>query len=372
LNKKTPLNNQSFIEILLLASGSISIVYLLAMVLIVALSKKHTTPTPTNEGVSVIIAAHNEYENLKLFLPTVLNQEYPLYEVLVVCDRCTDASIAFLKSINHSALRIIEIPTHTEGLNPKKAALQEAIQQAKYPWILTTDADCYPATNKWINEMMQAKKTKQICLGLSMYQQKFTFLNFFIQFETLFTGIQYSSWAKIGKPYMAVGRNLLYLKELFINNQGFGKHENHLGGDDDLLIQSIAFSSNTTVATNPKSFTVSRPSETYLQWWRQKHRHLHAGKQYPSSILMALGIYPLTSAIFHFLCFYCFFSLNLEVIMTIYILRTCIFISIFAWIGYKWNLRLSIFFLAIAEVTYLIYLLFAGIYNLAVPIKKWK
>ncbi len=366
------MNNQSFIEMLLIASGTISIVYLLVMALVVAFHKNKTAPTAINEGVSVIIAAHNEYENLKLFLPTILNQEYPNFEVLVVCDRCTDESIGYLKSITHPALHILEIHTQTDGLQPKKAALTEGIKIAKHPWILATDADCYAVSNKWIEEMMLAKNNKQVCLGLSMYQQKFTFLNFFIQFETLFTGIQYSSWAKMGKPYMAVGRNLLYARELFINNQGFGKYGYHLGGDDDLLIQSIAFSKNTSVATNPNSFTISRPSETYTQWWRQKHRHLHAGKQYPLAVLMGLGIYPLTSALFHFLCFYCFFTLNLEVVMTIYILRTCIFISIFVGIGYKWNIRLSIFFLAIAEVTYLIYLLFAGIYNLAVPIKKWK
>jgi hypothetical protein len=37
-----------------------------------------------------------------------------------------------------------------------------------------------------------------------------------IRFETLLTAMQYFSWAKVGHPYMGVGRNLTYKKEEFL------------------------------------------------------------------------------------------------------------------------------------------------------------
>ncbi len=365
------MNSQSFIEILFYASGILSIGYLLFMAITLA-SYKQSSSATTNEGVSIVIAAHNEYENLRAFLPAILNQSYPVFEVIVACDRCTDGSVAFLKSLHHPALRIIEIDTISESIQPKKAALTQAIRSAKYPWILATDADCYPTSDQWITEMMQARNNKQISLGISLYEPKPGYLNAFIRFETILTALQYSAWAILGSPYMAVGRNLLYAKELFINNNGFGKYAAHLGGDDDLFVQNIATNNNTSVSSNPASFTLSKPAEGYRQWWKQKHRHLHAGKQYPFSTLLGLSIYPISSALFHFLCIYCLFTLNFVPILVFYILRTCIFISIFARIGYKWGTNPSVFYLAITEIVYLIYLLFAGIYNLAVPIKKWK
>src|SRR5690606_978928 len=39
--------------------------------------------------ISVIICAHNEEENLKKFLPGILEQDYPQFEVILV-DDCSD------------------------------------------------------------------------------------------------------------------------------------------------------------------------------------------------------------------------------------------------------------------------------------------
>jgi glycosyltransferase involved in cell wall biosynthesis len=373
IEKKTHLSTASFTEILFIVSGTVSIGYIIIIAL-VFICKKPYKPTSDaiNEGVSIIIAAHNEIHNLKAFLPYILFQSYPVYEVIIACDRCTDGSVDFLRSLKNPSLKIIEINNCPDTFQPKKWALTQAIQQASYKWILATDADCYPQHMNWISSMMEAKGNKEICLGFSLYLPKPSFLNRFIRFETVFTAIQYGAWAIIGKPYMAVGRNLLYAKELFINNNGFGKHSNHLGGDDDLLIQKIASGSNSSISVTPESFTLSPPPEGFRQWWHQKHRHMNTGKQYPILVLTGLGIYPVFSLIFHLSGIYYISTFNFEVILPFYILRTCIFICIFVMIGHRWNYKLSILFLAIAEIFYLIYLLFAGVYNLAIPITKWK
>ena len=44
------------------------------------------------EAVSVIICARNEAENLKIYLPSMLEQEYPDYELIVVNDCSEDDS----------------------------------------------------------------------------------------------------------------------------------------------------------------------------------------------------------------------------------------------------------------------------------------
>ena len=367
------MNTTSFFETIILVSGTVSIVYLLFLATALLYKALKTNPyNNINEGVSVIIAAHNELPNIQAFLPAILNQSYPQFEVIVACDRCTDGSIEFLHTIKDAKLHIVEIHSINHSIHPKKAALTQAIQKASFPWILTTDADCYPQSTEWINSMMKAKKQQEICLGFSFYIPKPSFLNLFIRFETLFTALQYGGWAVFGKPYMAVGRNLLYAKKLFINNSGFGKHAGHLGGDDDLLVQEIASGSNTTIAIDSKSITLSPPSEGFRQWWHQKHRHLNTGKQYPVWVLIGLSIYPITCLVFYLGIIYYIYMFNFEDILLFYILRTCIFICIFVSIGHRWNSKLFIPFLAFTELLYLIYLLFAGVYSLTVPIKKWK
>ena len=59
-------------------------------------------------------------------------------------------------------------------------------------------------------------KSKTIILGYGAYKtKKNSFVNLMIRFETLIAAIQYFSYAKLGSPYMAVGRNLAYTKSEF-------------------------------------------------------------------------------------------------------------------------------------------------------------
>lgn len=366
------MNSSHLIELIWIVSCILSGGYLLFLFLILFFHKNTSAGTAPIEGVSVIIAAHNELNNLRTFLPSILDQQYPAFEVIIACDRCEDGSLDYLSSIAHPSFSYIEIKDIEENLHPKKRALTLAINKASYQWILLTDADCKPATNNWIQTMMEAKGNKQVCLGLSFYTGSFSVLNTFIRFETLFTAMQYASWALMGKPYMGVGRNLLYAKDLFINNSGFGKHGAHLGGDDDLLIQSLATKTNTTVCMLPGSFTLSPPPKGWKEWWNQKHRHLNAGKQYPLPVLIGLSIYPIFSILFYSLGLFYSFSSYFPIGIILYILRTCIFIITFAGIGHKWKYSVCLLFLPVLEIKYLFYLIFAGCYNLAVPIKKWK
>lgn len=366
------MDNLSLLQTLTIIAGIVSIAYLYVLNVVIDTKKPPSIHNLNTEGVSIVIAAHNELENLKAHLDTFLSQSYPDFEVIVVCDRCTDGSVQYLKGIHNNKLIIKEINELSPIINSKKRALTDAIEMATKPWILLTDADCFVQNSNWIQAMMETKGDKDVCIGVSMYEQKPSFLNQIIQFETIITALQYASWAILGKPYMAVGRNLLYSKQLFINNQGFGNQAHHLGGDDDLLIQQIATRKNSNVGIYKQTITRSKPAEGFKQWWRQKHRHLHAGKSYPFIVLIGLSLYPVFALLFYIGCIYSLFTHDLKVIILFYILRTCIFISIFVKMGRKWDVALHLFYFPIAEIIYLMYLLFAGVYNLAVPIKKWK
>jgi hypothetical protein len=101
---------------------------------------------------------------------------------------------------------------------------------------------------------------KTIVLGYGGYEKiERSLLNKIIRFETVLTAVQYFSWAKIGVPYMGVGRNLAYKKEEFFNVNGFIDHIQVRSGDDDLFINQAANKNNSTISYNPKSFTYSKP-----------------------------------------------------------------------------------------------------------------
>src|SRR5690606_3759951 len=76
--------------------------------------------------ISVIISAFNEQDNLKRYLPLILEQDYPKYEVIVVNDCSSDETKWVLKefvSKYPDILKVIEIKEHIRLKNSKKFTL---------------------------------------------------------------------------------------------------------------------------------------------------------------------------------------------------------------------------------------------------------
>lgn len=235
------------------------------------------------KSVSVIICAKNEEENLEQFLPRVLEQDYPEFEVVVVNDCSTDGTEQLLSemSVRYKHLRYTSIPSNEKFLHGKKLAVTIGLKSARYNHVLLTDADCYPASNLWLQKMTSNfTSEKKIVLGYGGYERRKGLLNLLIRYETVFTAIQYLSYAIGGRPYMGVGRNLAYEKALFFNNKGFASHYHLSSGDDDLFVNEIAVKENTAVEISKESHTLSIPKTSFRNWIRQKKRHLSAGVHY--------------------------------------------------------------------------------------------
>lgn len=239
--------------------------------------------------VSVILCVRNEEKKVVKNLPHILNQKYRSFEVVVVNDNSTDNTwfrlLDFKKK--YSNLTLLNIPFATPP--GKKAALTLGIRQAKYDFLLLTDADCVPSSSFWIREMQRRLKGRDIVLGYSPYQRRKGLLNIFIRFEAIYTAIQYFSFALAGRPYMGVGRNLMYRRKLFDEARGFSRHSHIASGDDDLFVNAVANGLNTAVCLSPDTFMYSQPKETWESYYYQKTRHFSTGTHYQALHQLLLG-----------------------------------------------------------------------------------
>jgi glycosyltransferase involved in cell wall biosynthesis len=259
------------------------------------------TPDASWPGVSVVISAWNELENLKKLIPALLQQNYPHFEIIIVDDRSDDECYDFLlyESLKHPQLRLVRVNETPDHIASKKYALTLGIKAAQYEILLLTDADCMPESDDWITHMTAAIRNEtKVVLGFSPYQYQEGFLNFLIRHETFYTAAQYMSFAVAGIPYMGVGRNLSYCKSLFIQNKGFHSHLRVVGGDDDLFVGEVASKDNTTICVVPQAFMISEPKQTFRAWFRQKRRHLGAGKKYKPRNKLLLAFLSFSQIIF--------------------------------------------------------------------------
>ncbi len=253
------------------------------------------------EPVSVIVCAKNEYHNLVRFLPGMLEQEYPEYEVVVVNDASDDDTFYLLRELadKYPHLKLVNITQNLNFFKGKKFPLSIGIKSSKYDLVLLTDADCYPSGPGWIESMQSVFTGKtSIVLGYGAYAPQPGLLNLLIRFDTLMVAVQYMSLALAGMPYMGVGRNLAYHKSLFFDIGGFVKHYKISSGDDDLFINQVASRSNTRIQPMQQAHTYSRSKQTFASWFRQKKRHLTTGRFYRTSHKIVLGLYSVSQFVF--------------------------------------------------------------------------
>lgn len=255
--------------------------------------------------LSVVICARNESENLRRYLPAILEQDYPEFEVIVINDGSTDESEEVLSALEERYRHLYHsfTPENARYISRKKLALTLGIKASKHDWLVFTEPNCTPASNQWL-QMMARNFTPhtQIVLGYSGYERGKGWLHKRISFDTLFTALRYLGFALSGKPYMAIGRNLAYRKELFFKEKGYSTHLNLQRGEDDLFINQIANSDNTRVETDARAIMRMQPVEKYKEWKEEKVSYMATARYYKGAQRLLLGFETLSRLLFYTAC----------------------------------------------------------------------
>lgn len=255
-----------------------------------------------NVPVSVIVCAKNESKNLKVLIPQLLQQAYNNYEIVLINDASSDDTRDIIEEFQkmYKNIKLVNVENNEAFWGNKKYALTLGIKAATNDYLVFTDADCVPASRSWLAEITQHfSSTKTIIIGYGAYsRKKHSFLNLLIRFETLMAAIQAFSYAKLGIPYTAVGRNLAYHRSEFYKVNGFVNHIKIRSGDDDLFIKDATTGKNTAICYSKNSFTISQPKTSFGSWFRQKRRHVSTSSHYKFIHKILLGTFYTTQILF--------------------------------------------------------------------------
>ena len=140
--------------------------------------------------ISVIICAREESENLRRNLGAVLEQDYPLFEVIVINDGNTDESEDYLTILEEKYPHLYHsfVPDSSRYISRKKLAVTLGIKASKYEWLVFTNANCMPQSNQWLRLMARNFTSRtQVVLGYSGYERGKGWLHKRVAFDNLFT-----------------------------------------------------------------------------------------------------------------------------------------------------------------------------------------
>ena len=298
-------NSLSFIILIVFGiSLLIQLFYHLGVFSKVAFYKRNARPKLDEElePVSVVLCARDAYEYLVELIPALLQQNYPDFEIVVVNDCSDDETEEYLKDLERKETRVkpVQLKQHLNFFNGKKFPLSMGIKSAKNDLIVFTDCNCMPVNDQWLRSVVNRYNSHtEIVIGYSPYIQKKSVLNRIMRFDALQNGLLYLSAALNRHPYMGVGKNLSYRKELFFRNNGFISHYTTTVGEDDIFISQVATKKNTEVLIDAENSILTTPTNNFKLWMRQKGSRYSTVSKYNTRARLFLSLFYISQFLFY-------------------------------------------------------------------------
>ena len=246
-------------------------------------------PSDSNDpkAISLVVAVKNNLAGIKALITKIQKQNYDRWELIVVDDGPDKDLQNYIASLQTSHIRYVD----NDLQQGKKHAVIKGVGAAKYPWIAVTDADCVPASLRYFDSLQASlvSPNQKIVLGFAPLRATGSLASHLASYEAAYVGMQYLSYAKAGLPYMGVGRNMLFDKELYLQHAAKITETPTLSGDDDLFIQAASTPENTTICIHPYSFCMSDAPTGFNEWINQRTRQISTAPQYQSTHRWLLG-----------------------------------------------------------------------------------
>ncbi|HPN46284.1 MAG TPA: glycosyltransferase [bacterium] len=237
--------------------------------------------------VSIIVAARNEAAALPHCIKALTQQDYPheKMEIILVDDRSTDNTWTIIQDYarRYPFIHTLQITGAPEWQSGKKSALQQAYTLAQGEFLFFTDADCRPPST-WISEILPLF-TDDIGLvaGFSPQQAKTSpAWNGFLFMESLAAALVAAASIGLGRGVTCAGRNLAARASTLRDIAGYTRLPDTLSGDDDFLLQAVARQPRwqCRYSFSPRTHVPAAGPSNLRQYFRQKSRHLSAGKRF--------------------------------------------------------------------------------------------
>lgn len=227
----------------------IAFFYVGLLAIILRTKRQNKLPTSNVQNTfSVVISARNEAGFISQCLQSIIKQNYASdkFEIIVINDHSTDDTLEILSQfkiqnsipMHRDNISIIDLADF-DKINNKKQAINKGIEQAKFDYIILTDADCTRGTNwlKTINQFINISNAKMVYAPV-----EFATKNIFEKLQALeFAGLVGVGAAamELKYPNMCSAANLIFEKKVFFEVNGYADNMHVISGDDEFLMHKF-------------------------------------------------------------------------------------------------------------------------------------
>ena len=307
---------------------------------------------------SLLVPFRNEAHNLNELIASINKLEYPKehLELIFINDHSTDNSIEVIKkSLNQQFdFHLLELDQETTG---KKAAIYNAVQEARHPYIACTDADCTLPPD-WLNiqNIVFQLSACDFLAGLVVNEKKKGFLNSFLFYEQLSLSLSAAGSFGINQPTFCSAANMSFKKEVYPSKREL--HPDLSSGDDVFLVHALKKRKKKLhFMVDERHLVKTKAMENISDAWNQKKRWAAKSIKYTDffSILTAMLVYLCNSALTMLIALSLFNLAYLPLVFASFILKTSIDMLLFKAIRRFKQIPFSIIEMAATQFLFAIY-----------------
>ena len=261
---------------------------------------KHKKANSNNDPVSVIVYMKNQEALLHNFLPKLIEQNYPDFELILVNNASYDNTLDILEQYEteHDNIKIVDVVNNEAFWGSKKYALTLGIKKASHKKLLFITPIVAELSKNWISETSGLfSEQNEIIIGYNNYQKVKGFASRLMRYSRLQSCIQNFGIGSYGKPYRAWQNNLGFTSTLFYENNGYSSHMNVAVETENLFLKEAATAKNITITTSKDSITYNQ-SLSFANWFKSGKDRLFSSKYFSAGVKFNLGLFFITQLLF--------------------------------------------------------------------------
>jgi len=248
---------------------------------------------------SIIVPSRNYEENLRELLPTLLEQDYPDFEVVVVDDCSFDGTEWYLTELKLQSNKIKTSRIIQETDFPNALAITIGIRAATKEWLVFLNPLCRVADKNWLRAFAEELNPKtEAVFGFVNYTNSNGSMRKFIRYENFDSFILYGSARYLGLSMPITDMNVAYKREQFLSRRGFAAVLDSPFSENELYLNKISKRSNSVYLLNHPT-AVSYVGDTdWYDGMNFKKKQLLLKKKFTVGQNLFLWIYTISRLVF--------------------------------------------------------------------------
>src|ERR1041384_3572875 len=254
-----------------------------------------TSPPAKAPLISVCVPARNEERNIRACVESILAQDYPNFEILVLDDRSTDATGEILRGLaaQNDKLKMIFGSDLPEGWAGKPHALFQVSAAARGDWLCFVDADTFLSPSTLSSCYTKALETQADMFTIMTFQVMGSFWEKVVM-PIVMTALSVGfSPRKVNNPKSqdasANGQFILIKRSVY---DAIGGHESVRDQivEDKAISEQVKWNGYRLIVANGYSIVKTRMYTSLPEMWEGWTKNIYLGlSEQPS--LMLLGVF---------------------------------------------------------------------------------